>query len=468
MPHDYSRPTAIFPDLSVDKLAADLRLQEKGMGRGQDNEPAPDSLTLDDVEAIIVERVETEKRSAHALYCDQLQTYAERMTGLDFEGRFNDIRQASPEAVSEFHAEVTKGRDKLFGLRRRIQETERDRDDFKADHKLKRSARVTTPVAKAVKIGVLFVLAAMEIVVNGIFLSKGSEEGLLGGAALALSFALINIFASFFLAFILIRQLNHRALLRKLGGILGLLIYVCFALALNLVLAHYREASGVVTEDIGVAVIARFKAAPFDLKDVNSFIFFCGGFFFSLLAMADGIIFRDPYPGYEAVERACIDAHDAYAKSRSDLIDELKDIRDDASEAMREAARDLNIRRGEYDSILQGRVRLSAAFVDFQAQLERTAQALLSIYREANRRARSAPEPARFNQTYPFTPIPATVDAPSETARDDLRKAIAKSQDILTEQVGAVHKAFATAIDAYRQIDDMIVEKDYGTRGAAA
>ena len=84
-PHDYSKTTSIFPNLNVGKLASDLRLEEKGASRGKANQPPANSETLDDVEHLIVERIEQERRAAHGSYNDQLQTYSERMTALNFE-----------------------------------------------------------------------------------------------------------------------------------------------------------------------------------------------------------------------------------------------------------------------------------------------------------------------------------------------------------------------------------------------
>jgi hypothetical protein len=178
--------------------------------------------------------------------------------------------------------------------------------------------------------------------------------------------------------------------------------------------------------------------------------------------MVDGLIFKDFYPGYQKVEELCLEAHKLYRQRNAELIDDLRDIRDQASEAMNEAARDLSLRRNEYDSIVQARSRLNAAFVDFERQLERTAEALLSIYREANRKSRTAPAPARFNQPFPFVAISPTLDAPGETAWADLRKSIADAQQALHGQIEAVHKAFDDAVASYREIEDIMAVKSDG------
>ena len=94
--HDYRPSLEVFPALNIEKLAADMGLATAGAERGTREEPAADSIALDDVENRIIERVEAEKNAAHGLLLDELRTYKERLSSLDFEGRFATIRQAAP------------------------------------------------------------------------------------------------------------------------------------------------------------------------------------------------------------------------------------------------------------------------------------------------------------------------------------------------------------------------------------
>src|SRR6266480_3364950 len=94
--HDYRPSLEVFPALNIEKLAADMGLATAGAERGTREEPAADGIALDDVENRIIERVEAEKNAAHGLLLDELSTYKERLSSLDFEGRFATIRQAAP------------------------------------------------------------------------------------------------------------------------------------------------------------------------------------------------------------------------------------------------------------------------------------------------------------------------------------------------------------------------------------
>jgi hypothetical protein len=459
--HHYRPATTMFLDLNVDRIADDMQLAAKGAERGGQNRPTSDAQTLDDVEHQVVERIEAHKQDSHTLYLDHMHTYDERVTALSFEERFATIQQAAPEAVGDFRAEATVGRDELFVLRRRLNETEVERERFRARHRIERPARLASPGKIILKIGVLAVLFIIEVVINGSFLAKANIGGLLGGAAQAVTFAALNILASFFWGLVLIRLINRRNYFLKLIGLLSFLAYLAFAVALNLTLSHLREIPPTVSVhgDVGQEVLHRLLTAPHALTDVNSWVFFAIGVIFSLIAMADGLMYFDPYMGYAGLERRWIEATKQFANARSELIERLRDIREDATAVMNEAARDLSVRRSEYDSLLQGRSRLAQRFSQHQNQIEQAGRALLEIYREANRRARATPAPDYFAKAYAMDRIVYTSGDPDPTARENLRKMIAETQELLSQQIKAIHDAFESAVRTYREIDELLPDK---------
>jgi hypothetical protein len=463
--HPYRPATTIFLDLNVDRIADDMQLVERGTKRGSQNRPTSDAQTLDDVEHQIVERVEAHKQDSYTIYLDHLHTYDDRVTALSFEERFATIQQAAPEAVGDFRAEATVGRDELFVLRRRLNESEIERERFRARHHIERPARLASPGKIVLKIGILAILFIIEVVVNGSFLSKANIGGLLGGAAQAVTFAALNILASFFWGMVLIRLVNRRNYFLKLIGLLSFLAYLAFAIVLNLTLSHLREIPPTVSVhgDVGQEVLHRLLTAPQGLTDVNSWVFFAIGLVFSLIAMADGLMFYDPYMGYAGLERRWIEATKQFAIARSELIGRLRDIREDATEVMNEAARDLSVRRSEYDSLLQGRYRLAQRFSQHQNQIEQAGRALLEIYREANRRVRATPAPDYFTKAYAMDRIVYTSGDPDPTA--PLRNMIAETQELLSQQIKAIHGAFDSAVRSYREIDELLPDKNSEKKG---
>jgi len=466
--HDYRPSLEVFPILNVDKLAADMGLAQVGAKRAAREEPATDSSALDEIENRIIERIEADNNTAHGTLLDELRTYKERLTSLDFEGRFATIRQAAPAAVSEFRAEAAQGRDELHSLRRHLRDLETERDEFRRRHRLKRTARWASGGNLTLKVGVLLALFVFEVFLNGFFLAKGSELGYLGGAAEAITFALLNVGVSFLIGVAGVRELNHRNVFRKLFGLIAFLCYLVLLIGLNLALAHYREVSGALMTDAGREVLARLRTAPLAIADLKSWLLFGLGILCSLIAFADSFLIFDPYPGYGPLEQRRGHAHDAYIRRKNDLIASLLDIRDKAVEILEEANRDLAIRRSEHDSILEGRARVLRLFAAHQAHLDRTANALLAVYREANQGTRKTPAPARFASSYAIEKFPIEHELPDTPAREDLRRSIADSQSVLVGQVEAVHAEFERAFASYREIDDLIEERPLARSNAKA
>ncbi len=306
--HSYRPATEIFLDLNVNRVADNLDLAIDGSDRGAENRPSTDAETLDDIEHQVVELIETHKQDAHSIYLEHLHTYDERLTALNFEERFAIIQQAAPEAVGEFRAEAALGRDELFSLRRQLCDSEQERDDFRRRHKIARPARLSTHGKTLLKVGILAVIFVVEVVINGSFLSRSNPQGLLGGAVQAVSFAALNIIASFLCGLVPIRLINQRSFSLELIGLVSIIGYLAFASGLNLTLAHLREIPPTVTSDIGEEVMTRLLKAPLVLDDINSWVFFGIGFIFSLIAMTDGLLFTDPYFGYVQQTQAAIDS----------------------------------------------------------------------------------------------------------------------------------------------------------------
>ncbi|WP_139315250.1 hypothetical protein [Mongoliimonas terrestris] len=460
-PGDLKPNLELFADLDPDRVAADLKLVEAGRARGAAELPPSDAAYADEVEGRIVERVEAELKAAHATLTDQLQVYQERLAGLDLEGRFGAIRHAAPAAVSEFRAEAATGRDELHGLRRALKDHEAEKEAFKKRHRLERTPRPPTTGAQALKFGLLAVLLLLETVVNGAFLARGSATGLLGGTTEALAFAVLNVMASFLVGRMALPELVHRNWLRKLVGLIGFLAWLAFAVGLNLALAHYREVASALSGDAGRLVMERLAAAPADLADVKSWLFFAIGFFFSVVALIDGFATVDPYPGFGDLERRLSAARETYIRRKQELIDALLDVRDENIETMEDAHRDLAVRRAEYDAIVAARARLARLFEAHQTHLETTANMLLGLYRTANREARTTPAPVRFDTRYELRRIPLDADVVAP-ARGDLRQAIHDTQGLLEREVAAVHAAFDQAVAGYHQIDDLFEERPHG------
>jgi hypothetical protein len=454
-PADPRPETLLFRTLDPGRMADQLALRAAAEDRGRRGEPPTGSTVLDEIEARIVERIEAERALAHQAVAAELRIASDRLANLDFEGRFAEIRHAAPAVVSEFRAEAATGRDELHGLRRRLTE-----------HQLDRTPRPPSPAMQTLKFGLVALLLLAETVLNGSFLAKGSELGLLGGTTEAFGFALLNVVGSFLIGRLGLPQLSHRNVLLKALGLFWMVAFLAFAGTLNLALAHYREVSGLIVGTGGEEVMRRLAEAPFVFADVKSWLFAAIGFLFAVIACIDGYATVDPYPGFGDLERRLGEARETYIRRKQDLIDALLDVRDEYIESMQEAGRDLSVRRGEYEQILAERARLVRLFDQHQAHLQSVLAMLLAIYREANVAARATPAPARFSDTVTLERMDLSAELPADDGRAELRRRIEEAQALLEREVGAMHAAFDAAVAGYHQIDDVVGEGRHVARAA--
>ena len=316
-PHEYRPSLHVFPDVSVEAMARALRVSERGRDNGKLDLPSAASASFDEVEHAIIEHIYSDRKTAHHTLIDQLETYTQRLTALDFHGRFTVIQHAAPAAVTEFRAEALQGRDELHRLRRTLLENEEERDEFKQQNRLRRAPRVSSRAANFFKVALLIFLFVSETYINAAFLAKENVKASLAARPKRLVFAILNVLISFALGLGGVRQLNCRGLFRKfLGLCVAHLLGSHLRSLLNLALAHYREVSGALYDDAGEQVIQRLLPDCLRaLSDIRSWLFFGIGMVWAVFALFDGVFFTDPYPGYAPLE------HSRAVKAHQDYID---------------------------------------------------------------------------------------------------------------------------------------------------
>lgn len=462
--HDFRITTDPFPPLDADKLTKSMEIERKAAENGKANVPAINAKDFDDVERAIIERVENQRDDAFQILEAQLHTYATRLRNLDFDGHFGQIEMTNHSSVEDFQADVAGGQDELFMRRKDLRATDEELDDFRKRNRLeKRVARVKGKVDTTLKILFIVFILLLETGVNGVYLAKGNDSGLIGGIGYAFGFAFINVVGTFLLALFGIRQLNRRSVALKFIGFLSLLLWFALAITLNLAMAHYREISATAVEHIGALVRQRIVSDPLGLADIDSFVLFAGGFLFSTAALLDGLFLTDPYPGYAETYARYFAARIEYADEKDHRIQRLKEIRDDHNAKIEGIIQGLSKRRKECAAIIDARTRMTKLFAEHQTHLEAVARKLLALYREANRAARTEDEPKHFKAQYKMERRKVVIDTSDDWSDKELSERIQGAQAELSAQMKRISKAFEDAVDAYHQLDKIFPETINGS-----
>ena len=151
-----------------------------------------------------------------------------------------------------------------------------------------------------------------------------------------------------------LRQRNHRKLTHKFLAVLGVIFYTGLAVGFNLLVAHYRDAlGGPNPEDAGTVALRTFAAKPLHIADINSFLLLAMGIGFSLIALADGYLMDDSYPGYGRLTRDCQTAQNDFREAKEEETQVLSDLEDGMLRRLDQAASTIERRRAEYHAVLQ-------------------------------------------------------------------------------------------------------------------
>lgn len=442
-----------FPPLDTDGIARRMRLREKAQENGDRDMPPATSQSLDAVEQDIVNEVEYEAKTQFDRYLQNQKTYVERAGSLSIQPLVTQIMTRSADAIANFRNRTHNGANELYLLRKDVIETEQDLERFRTRHGLDRPVR--NQGSRTLKFGVLAIILFIESIANGLFLAQGSTYGLLGGVGEALIIAFINVAIGAGAGRLALPWLTHRNWGAKLIAALLSVGYFALAVGFNLLVAHYRTAmSGDPFEAYNVAW-ASFRSDPLGITDIRSWMLFVVGLIFSIVAVIDGWLMDDPYPGYGRTARAHQEAAGLYTEQKAELLDELEEIKSDAEQAMDTVVRDIDARQGEYENILMKSHALHAAMAQHFDHLESGANTLLRFYRSENLSHRRAPAPAHFDRTWTYSRPSLETHSIPERIRDQIDDALKRVIEEVPQRRKELHQAYLASMGEYKRIDDL-------------
>ena len=463
--HDYKVSTELFGQLSVEKIAKELGLEKVGAEKGAKNQPTSSSQVRDEIETKIAERVEAAKKAAHQLAEDERHTYNERISNLDFEGHFSEIRQAGPKAIVDLEVAMERGLAEMHTSRRKLLNTEREFNKFRQKHKLEdRTAKVPSGPETALRYLLLLILGVIETYANSVYLAKGNAQGLIGGITEALSFTALNLGFSIIITVFGIKQIVKKGFFSKMLGAVSILVWFAVVIAINIGLAHYREVSATILDGAGKAVIARIISNPFGLVELESWTLFFIGSLFALITLIDVITLSDIYPNYTSVQKRMDEELERYKDAFSESIATLEEIRDGYYDDLKEIGDALTMRQRELDTIISSRARLSRLYYSQHDSLQRSADALFSIYYGANIAARTTNPPVRFNKGYILAKIMLETQADFQARQaKSIKDKIEEVKQFIDKQIANVNGVYSLGVEKFNNLDKLLPDATNGT-----
>ena len=414
------------PAPTASSLVERFKLKERGRERGQDGQPHTSQPTLDNVEMEVVG------------YCDDL--YAKRRNEYHRHRSALEERLQPPPAghgadplventCKEMRDAVAEERPDLSRATREAQSAIGEVNRFRLEQG--RNADADYPESRMWHWGILVALVVLESLINGLFFGANVEGGLLAGTSYAVLISVVNVVVLGWVLAAMVREIQHRKGSRRVLGMAGLGGVLVIAVFWNLFVAHYREAlpydyppapdtvlvaqsavaqpplaqspqadslpetcwRGPDESDADQEALCLFRASPFGLGGFYSYMLLLIGLAMCAAAAMDWYKTDDPYPGYGKRERRRRKTEDRLEQDRRELLGDLNELHDDAARRLRNEFRDPVQAR---QLALSDYTKLHARHTDlrgFARDLAKSCSGALDIYRNANREARSTPEP---------------------------------------------------------------------------
>jgi hypothetical protein len=419
--------------IDVAAMARQLNLDSIAAERGARDQPASNSQSLDVIEQQITQAIESEWTWHGGELINNLRAYAARLIEFSIQTELANIHLLARNTLTKLRDANHRAEAELGPLRETFVSFRDELRDFRAKHKLKRSAR--DPANRFTTLGLLFLLIGVEAAINGVFFAKGSEFGLVGGIVTAIGISFANVSVAFILGLVPMRWMNHRNYFVKLIGLSFTLAGLGSLVALHGFAAHYRDAIAAVGEDraLGAATATLLKT-PFALGDLNSYYLFGIGIIWAIAAIWKGYNNDDPYPRYGAYYRRAALARNEYSDEHSALFDELNEIKEKTVAAIKAGTQRIPLFPQQAAQIRSERTGHLQAFGAYESSIQTAANQLLARYRDGNVARRNSPAPRHFDTSWNLprsfltdatvltaTSEPAVPPLDANAALDDLR-----------------------------------------------
>lgn len=403
-----------FEQIDIDDTSRRLRIDEKARSDAKQGLPALDSHSWSFAEQEIIGHIDGVRDRAQDTYSGKRENCANNLNQLNFEEELGEMKRVNDPDQGEklFNDLFHKAELELDEKKKELNKRQKDLEDFRKENNLNREPHPRTLPQKVLLVGIIFLLLFIETFANTSFLAKGNELGLIGAYSEAIVISLLNLFVAIMLGRGVTNLVHIRRNKKFIGGACAV-AFVVFAIGLNLLVAHYREATGTVLDQGGVIAFNSFSENPFGLKEFQSWILFGMGCLFATVSFIDGIMWDDPYPGYGKHACLVMAAEEEYReiyrehqeKLHNKFEQEVKKLRDIKQRIMRNERRFKEI-QNDYENFIE-------SFRRHIDHIENLGNGLLRRYQATNIKWREGQkEPARFGETWKMKRPRITADLP--------------------------------------------------------
>lgn len=438
----------LLEPLDCQRIALNLDLSNQGRVRGLSNTPESSLSDFDNVEQQVINEITDTWTTQRQAVAQAVQQFTSLIAQVNVDAQLAQLRLAISTAKGNFTKAQTVLSSDIDRLREAAKAALLELAQFKTEHQLQRPARDDASFPKT--LGLLVFLVSVESVANGFFFQEGNDLGLIGGIGIAFMISLINIALAFFIGMIPARFTNSRSSIVRTIAAITCAFCLAGMLSLHFLIAHFRDAlTQGAANTTNASALASARASFWSLPtEPSSLYLFLLGSILAGLSAWKGYTCDDPYPGYGSVSRRARQAEDEYESRHQQLLNDLTDSRDTATELFESTLTNLPLEVREAASAVTQTQTLLQDLTTFETSLEQCANSLLAAYRDANSQARTTPPPAHFNDRWRLPPHAVLAFSPTILPSDDaIQTKLAEVQSLHDELIALYTSLLARAGD---------------------
>ncbi len=435
----------VLPEFDVEDVLVKLRIRERAVENSRHEIPATQDVQLDGPHALIIQHVEQAIREGKSQLETHLFNLTRRIRAVDVAPAASALAALPARLAYDLDDCLKRHAERVAPFRERHGSLREQLREFRERFAIRNEPHV--PASHILHVGLLLVILVCESALNGRYLARADELGLLGGVTNAFVVALLNVSVSFFLGRAAAWLAGARPGFRVLGG-LAALAFLVWASLYNLTIAHARDLLGhSIDYDAVLDGIGRMWRAPFAFTDVGSWLLLGLGILFSVLSFADGTRWDDATPGYASLDRRVAEARKDWLHAHGDLEREGDALFQQRRSALLQGADRIRYRVAAVRNDVEQKRLLQAKVRNFFRYAVESCNTMLRIYRDLNRQHRTTAPPAYFQQAWSH-PEPELVEvdlAPDERrvkTQEAAWQDLASHREDLLRKLEAVHETF--------------------------
>jgi hypothetical protein len=443
-PFDFSELD--FEEVDLGQVAEELSLEEKAISNGKNELPPPSATQIDGPQEEIRAAIQGRVGKVMTGYEKRIKGLNGEIQGCRIEDKISRLKSADRELGQELSGLSDRLSSKIGSAREAVESAQKEIRTYKKRFGIERGPR--RPDSRAFQVGLLASVAVLEALVNGFFFRQGMEQGIVGGAFIALILAALDVALVFFAGQYSVWAYHGTKPVHKTVGSLASLLVALWALFYNLLTTHIREhlQSDLLMQEALQQALDRFLSAPFAIEQADSLVLLFLGMGFSASAYYAGTKWDDPIPRYGQMHRDLQDRKEDLRYWKQVYQEKASRLKDEKLKEVERAFEKAEDKTRYLEELVSVKKALLKNVTECTGYYRNAYKALVRRYRDVNQRHRSTAPPEHFDEEpeIEFTSV-------EDYSTEEEKKRLSRQKERISEMRKKIADVKSSVEERYRK-----------------